>query len=66
VVFVSSPAELAAVVAAHPDSDFLLPARDRSVAGSPAHTAVTVAPDYFLLLARHTLPATAAKWSCRL
>jgi len=66
VVFVSSPAELAAVVAAHPDSDFLLPARDRVVAGSPAHIPVRVGPEYLLLLARLALPATRAKWSCRL
>ena len=77
VVLVDSPQEVAAIVAAHPDSDFFLPMAQALAACQPGvgksacgtnatHDAVTISPDYVLLLSRHALPAPAARWSCRL
>jgi hypothetical protein len=72
VVFAVSPEEVALIVAAHPDSDFfvaqaLLPAVSKLLSTPlAAHDAVTVSPDYSLLLSRHALPAPAARWTCRL
>jgi Dolichyl-phosphate-mannose-protein mannosyltransferase len=65
VVFVNSPAEVATVVAAHPDSDFLLPDRVAQQA-SGTREAIRVSPEYFLLLSRRAMPASAARWTCRL
>lgn len=66
VVFAASPRELGEIVAAHPESDFLLPLQLDSAASSATHDAVTVSPEYVLLLSRNALPAPAARWSCRL
>jgi hypothetical protein len=66
VVFVRSAEEVPLIVGTHPDSDFLLPERYRAAVVEATHQAVTVSPDYLLLLSRHTLPAPAARWSCRL
>jgi len=66
VVFAASPEEVAAIVAAHPESDFFFPAGHRAAASSATHEAVTVSPDYVLLLSRHALPTPAARWSCQL
>jgi hypothetical protein len=66
VVFAATPEELEAIVAAHPASDFFLPARLRVAVSSTTHDAVTVSPDYVLLLSRRAMPPPAARWSCRL
>lgn len=66
VVFAGSAAEVTKVVAAHPDSDFFLPAHYQASIPAVAHDAITISPDYYLLLSRHTLPPPAARWSCRL
>jgi hypothetical protein len=69
VVFDRSMEEVAMLIRARPDSDFLLPERYRAaVAASAAasHDLVTVSPERFLLLARHALPAAGGNWSCRL
>jgi 4-amino-4-deoxy-L-arabinose transferase-like glycosyltransferase len=61
-----SSAALAALVTSHPDSDFLMPDRDRSAAASSAHVLIDAAPDHFFLLSRRTLPAPPPPWSCGL
>jgi len=61
--------DVAMLIRARPDSDFLLPERYRAVVAASAaasHHLVTVSPGRFLLLSRRALPAAAAKWSCRL
>lgn len=66
VVFAASPGEVGEIIAAHPESDFLLPSQVEAAVSSAAHDAVTVSPEYVLLLSRNALPAPAARWSCRL
>jgi hypothetical protein len=69
VVFNRSMEEVAMLIRARPDSDFLLPERYRAVIAafaSKSHDLVAVSPERFLLLSRRALPATGGKWSCRL
>ena len=69
VVFHRSMEEVALLIRARPDSDFLLPERYRAVVAAPAaasHDLVTLSPGRFLLLSRRAMPEAAAKWSCRL
>jgi hypothetical protein len=69
VVFDRSMEEVAMLIRARPDSDFLLPERYRAVVAASAaasHDLVTVSPDRFLLLSRRALPAAGGNWSCRL
>jgi len=74
VVFVSSPEDIGLLIATHADSDFLLPCGGARAGMSACatntntatHYSVMVSADYFLLLARHALPGTPARWSCRL
>lgn len=66
VIRVSTEAELAQTVRAHPESDFLLPRRFRS-AGDGSHLLVEVFPDHVFLLSRsveHGAGPTA--WTCRM
>jgi hypothetical protein len=60
----ASPAEIAAMVAAHPESDFLMPAKD--AASFATHDAVKASEDSVLLLSRRTMASTGPRWSCRL
>jgi len=67
-IVIRSTEELAAVVRAHPGSDFFLPFQYRAaVEGASPHELVWASADYFLLLSRKTLarPAPPA-WGCRL
>ena len=69
VVFNQSMEDVAMLIRARPDGDFLLPERYRAVVAASAaasHDLVTVLPGCFLLLSRRALPAAAGKWSCRL
>jgi hypothetical protein len=69
VVFNQSMEEVAMLIRARPDSDFLLPERYRAVVAASAaasHDLVTISPDRFLLLSRQALPAAGENWSCRL
>jgi hypothetical protein len=66
----ASPEELAQMIRAHPDSDFLVPSRYRNAvaeAAQASHELVEV-PEHFFLLSRQgpTARATAPAWSCRL
>jgi hypothetical protein len=63
---VSSPAELAEVVRAHPESDFLLPSR-YSEAADAAHAAADAFPDHYFLLSRRALSRLEPPaWTCRM
>ena len=63
---IPSEAELAEVVRAHPDSDFLLPDRYRGAADA-AHVLVEAVPDHCLLLARTSTPRNQRPpWTCRM
>ena len=66
----ASPEELAQVIRAHPDSDFLVPARYRNAVEEAARASheVVEAPEHFFLLSRQgaAARATAPEWSCRL
>ena len=62
-----SAEELAALVAAHPDSDFLLPAGYRSALGSPPQQPAAATPQYYFLLSRVPLPRPSPPaWTCHL
>jgi hypothetical protein len=66
-IVAQSPAEFAAVVRAHPASDFLFPDRYRKdvAAGDNTHLMVDAAPGHFLLLAREGRRRSASPaWSC--
>lgn len=58
--------ELAAIVQAHPESDFLMPSRYRAAGSSTSHVLVDAAPDHFFLLSRNVLPGPRLRWSCHL
>jgi hypothetical protein len=65
----ASPEELAQMIRAHPDSDFLVPARYRSAVEEAAHAnhEIVEAPEHFFLLSRQrTARAGAPAWSCRM
>ena len=69
VVLASAPAELAGMVAAHPETDFLVPERFYAAVAHTAaftHDLVTVSPDRFFLLSRRALPAPPRRWTSRL
>ena len=60
-------AELADLVRAHPDSDFLVPGAYRSAVKSAPQEAVGEAADYLLLLSRTPRErASAPAWTCRM
>ena len=59
--------ELAALVNAHPESDFLLPAAYRNAVRSAPHVLVDATPRLFFLLSRTALPRTSPPaWTCRM
>jgi hypothetical protein len=59
--------DLAALIAAHPDSDFLIPGAYRNAVGSAPQEVVEGAADYLLLLSRTPVAPTAPPaWSCRM
>jgi 4-amino-4-deoxy-L-arabinose transferase-like glycosyltransferase len=63
---IPSVADLAEVVRAHPESDFLLPDRYRSVTDS-SHVLVEAFPDHCFLLARTSSPRhQRPPWTCRM
>ena len=63
---VSSPADLAEVVRAHPESDFLVPGLYRGAADA-AHLVVEAYPDYCFLLSRSARARQEAPaWTCRM
>jgi hypothetical protein len=69
VVFTSTDDDVAKLVRAYPDSDFMLPEGYRSAvlsAASANHDLVTVSPERFLLLSRTALAAPPHEWSCRM
>ena len=66
VIFAATPEDVAAIIASHPESDFFLPRRHPAAVSSDTHDAITVSPDYVLLLSQHSLLAPATRWSCRL
>jgi hypothetical protein len=61
-----SPAELARVIDGHPDSDFLIPDRYLSAAGTSSHILVDAPPGHYFLLSRTQLRGTPPRWSCHL
>jgi hypothetical protein len=62
-----TPEELGRVVAAHPDSDFLVPDRYRGAVVSPSHVMVEAPPGHFFLLARQSRSRQGLpEWACRL
>lgn len=63
VIYYQSADDVAAMVHAHPDSDFLLPDRYQTLT-SPDHVAAAAGAGHFLLLARSTLAAPPPKWTC--
>jgi hypothetical protein len=59
--------DLAALIGAHPDSDFLIPGAYRNAVGSAPQEVVEGAADYLLLLSRTPLAPTAPPaWNCRM
>ncbi len=59
--------DLATLIGAHPDSDFLIPGVYRNSVGSAPQEVVGEAADYLLLLSRTPLASTAPPaWSCRM
>jgi hypothetical protein len=59
--------DLARVIQAHPDSDFLVPDRYRDAVAADSHVTVEAPPDHFFLLGRSSAPrADRLEWSCRL
>jgi hypothetical protein len=64
-ILAASPEELAAMIRAHPASDFLLPSKLRPAADA-AHDAIEL-PGHVLLLSRKPIPPPAGpRWSCKL
>ncbi len=62
-----STEELAALVAAHPESDFLMPAIYRNAMRAAPQVEVAASPRLFFLLSRTVMPRTSAPaWTCRL
>ncbi len=59
--------DLAALIGAHPDSDFLIPGAYRNAVQSAPQEIIGEAADYLLLLSRTPLAPTAPPaWSCRM
>jgi hypothetical protein len=58
--------ELASIVRAHPESDFLMANRYRAAAAGAPQVMIDVAPDHFFLLSRTAAPLQPAEWSCAL
>ena len=68
-ILAASPEELAGMIRAHPQSDFLVRAslREKIQAAADAGHITVAESGYLLLLARNALPRTAPpQWSCRL
>ncbi len=65
-IVVRNVGEFATLIAAHPDSDFLLPDRYTGAAVLPDHVPVNAPPGHVFLLARKSLPAPRPAWSCGL
>lgn len=65
-ILASSPAEFAAMVRAHPASDFLFPDRYRAqIPADARHVLVDTVPGHFLLLSREARPrSTPPEWRC--
>lgn len=61
-----STEEMATVIAAHPQSDFLVPDSYRVVAGTASHVLTRAGAGHFFLLSRRALPGTPPEWSCHL
>uniref|UniRef100_Q02BX3 Glycosyl transferase, family 39 n=1 Tax=Solibacter usitatus (strain Ellin6076) TaxID=234267 RepID=Q02BX3_SOLUE len=62
-----SPEEAGALVAAHPDTDFLVPAAYQAAVRSALHEQVAATPHLFFLLSRARIPRTSpAAWTCRM
>ena len=69
VITVGSAEELAQMIQAHPDTDFLLPDRNRQAveeATRPTHELVPGAGHFFLLSRRDASRSGQPAWSCRL
>jgi hypothetical protein len=69
VVFTATDEDIARLVRAHPESDFLLPERYWRVLAPVAplnHEMVEPSPDRILLLSRRVVPARPHPWTCRL
>jgi hypothetical protein len=65
----ASPEELALVIHAHPDSDFLIPVRYRKAVEEAAQASheIVEAPEHFFLLSRQgAARAAPPAWSCKL
>ena len=66
-IMAQSPAEFAAIVRAHPQSDFLFPDGYRNAVPDAAHVLVDAEPGHFLLLARDGRQrARPPAWSCEM
>jgi hypothetical protein len=60
-------AELAALIGAHPESDFLIPGAYRNVVESAPHEVIGTVADHLLLLSRIPVArASPPAWSCRM
>ncbi len=63
----ASPADLAGMILAHPDSDFLIPERFRGVVGALGSHIVVEQPGHLLFLSRQAIPRSQPPaWTCRL
>jgi 4-amino-4-deoxy-L-arabinose transferase-like glycosyltransferase len=66
-IIAKSAEELGALVAAHPETDFLMPDVYQSAAHSAFHEQIAVAPRYFFLLSRTAVARQSpAAWTCRM
>jgi hypothetical protein len=62
-----SPEELAVLVAAHPESDFLMPAAHQNVVRTATHDEVAITPRHFFLMSRTPLlRPTPPSWTCHM
>jgi hypothetical protein len=66
VILASSPKEIAALIAAHPSDDFLVPTGMIDAAATASHKVVSASATRTLLLARTAIPSQAHRWSCGL
>lgn len=69
VIFFSTPQDVAAMIRAHPESDFFLPDQYRALLGGESaaqHEMAPAPPDHFFLLSRRKIASEPPKWTCRL